>query len=120
MIQHKSLQEPLFYLTVEISPVNRSNFYLRLSQVIGDWHGFAAPLNDIFSKTMGRPTDPVVYLKIFLIGYLENMVFDTDLAERIDDSRAIRTFLGFTLTEKTPDHSSISRVRNQIADCERQ
>jgi hypothetical protein len=56
----------------------------------------------------------VVYLKIFCIGYFENIVYDTDLAERVADSLAIRAFLGYDLTELPPDHSSISRVRARV------
>ena len=52
-----------------------------------------------------------MYFKIFLIGYLEGIVDDTDLAERISDSIAIREFLGYGLSERPPDHSSIGRVR---------
>ena len=59
--------------------------------------------------------DPVVYFKIFLVGYFEGLTFDTELADRIADSLAIREFLGYGVCEQTPDHSSISRVRAQFA-----
>jgi hypothetical protein len=56
-------------------------------------------------------TDPVVYLKMFLVGFLENVIYDTDLAERCADSLAIREFLGYGLSQEPPDHSSISHNR---------
>lgn len=84
---------------------------------MGDWKALAEPFRGAFSEQEGRPTDPVVYLKIFVVGFLENIVYDTDLAERCADSIAIREFLGYGLTEKPPDHSSISRNRGLIGEC---
>ncbi len=115
MIRKRELKQPLFYSAQEITPPAAGNFYLRLNEAVGDWEALAQPLAAAFSAGVGRPTDPVVYLKIFLIGYLENLTYDTDLAERIADSLAIRQFLGYALTEAPPDHSSISRNRALIA-----
>lgn len=119
MIRKQELKQPLFYEAQEISPPAAGNFYLRLNAAVKDWGALAQPFAAAFSAEVGRPTDPVVYLKIFLIGYLENIVYDTDLAERIADSLAIRQFLGYALTEAPPDHSSISRNRALIGQhCE--
>ena len=116
MIRRQSLQEQLYYAHEEIAKPSSSNFYRRLNEAVGDWEGLAKPFGRTFSCGIGRPTDPVVYLKIFVVGYLENIVYDTDLAERIGDSIAIREFLGYSLCESTPDHSSISRNRARIAE----
>ena len=82
-----------------------------------DWERLAAPLRAAFCAGWGRPTDPVVYLKIFLVGYFENITYDTDLAERIEDSLAVRHFLGYTLLESTSDHSTSSETRARLAGC---
>ena len=115
MIRQQSSEEPLFYASQEIAKPASGNFYMRLSEAVGDWQKLAKPFAKAFTQKMGRPTDPAVCLKIFLIGYLENITYDTDLAERISDSIAIRGFLGYTLSDDTPDHSSISRNRGLIA-----
>jgi len=114
MIRKQELKQPLFYEAQQISPPAAGNFYVRLNEVVKDWQALAAPFAAAFDARLGRPTDPVVYLKIFLVGYLENIVYDTELAERIGDSLAIRQFLGYALTEVPPDHSSISRNRAVI------
>jgi transposase len=119
VIRKQELKQPLFYDAQEIAPPAAGNFYLRLDEAVGDWESLAQPFAAAFDAHLGRPTDPVVYLKIFLIGYLENITYDTDLAERIADSLAIRRFLGYGLTEAPPDHSSISRNRALIGQrCE--
>jgi transposase len=106
----------LFYGSEELYTPPRSNVYIRLNETVGNWGEFCEPLFSCFSADKnGRPADPVVYFKIFLIGHRENIVFDTDLAERIADSLSIREFLGFGPTERTPDHSSIGRVRALFA-----
>ena len=114
VIRKQELKQPLFYGAHEISPPAAGNFWLRLEAAVKDWEALAEPFAAAFSAEVGRPTDPVVYLKIFLVGYLENITYDTDLAERISDSLAIRHFLGYALTEAPPDHSSISRNRALI------
>jgi len=114
MIRKQELKQPLFYDAQQITPPAAGNFYLRLEEAVGNWEALAQPFAAAFDARMGRPTDPVVYLKIFLIGYLENITYDTDLAERIADSLAIRKFLGYALTEAPPEHSSISRNRALI------
>jgi transposase len=114
VIRKQELKQPLFYEAQQINPPAAGNFYVRLNEAVKDWQTLAQPLAAAFDARVGRPTDPVVYLKIFLVGYLENIVYDTDLAERIADSLAIRQFLGYALTEASPDHSSISRNRALI------
>lgn len=116
MIRQQSADEQLFYTHQEMARPASGNFYMRLNRAVGDWQKLAEPFAEAFSAGVGRPTDPVVYLKVFLVGYAENITYDTDLAERISDSIAIRGFLGYSLSERTPDHSSISRNRGLIAE----
>jgi hypothetical protein len=115
MIRKREYAPPLYYAAADIAAAAPGNFYARLDTVLGKhWEKLAAPLRGAFVKGWGRPTDPVVYLKCFLIAYFENLTYDTDLAERIADSIALRSFLGYTLTERTPDHASLSRVRREV------
>ena len=112
MIRGKEPDLRLFYASEELYRSPRTGFYARLNAAVGSWSEFCAPLRGAFhGEKNGRPVDPAVYFKIFLVGYLENLVFDTDLAERVADSLAIREFVGYGPTEATPDHSSLSRVR---------
>jgi transposase len=115
LVRQQATEEPLYYASQDIAKPASGNFYMRLNEAVGDWQKLAKPFEVAFAKKMGRPTDPAVYLKIYLVGYLENITYDTDLAERIGDSIAIRRFLGYTLSESPPDHSSISRNRALIS-----
>jgi transposase len=115
MIRKQDSPTPLFCLTGEIAMPSRRNFYVRLRAAV-DWRRLASPLAPAFSECEGRPTDPAVYLKLFVVAYLENITHDTELAARAADSIAIREFLGYDLTEMPPDHSSISRNRARIGE----
>jgi transposase len=64
----------------------------------------------------GRPgIDPVVYVKMLMVGFFENLPSERAIASRCDDSRSIRGFLGYSLTERTPDHSSLSVIRQRLS-----
>lgn len=115
MIRRQVLAEPAIYYTEEIGRSPMSEYYDQIDLLIGDWESLARPLLGAFSRRMGRPTDHVLYLKIFLVGFLQNVVYDTRLSAICSDSMAIRRFLGLSLTESVPDHSSISRVRDECS-----
>lgn len=116
MIRQRVHEEPLFYTSEEIARSSACNSrYAQLMAAGIDWQDLAKPFHKAFNSRMGRPTDPAVYLKIFLVSYLENITYDTILANRICDSISIRKFLGYSLSETTPDHSTISHCRAVIA-----
>ena len=49
-----------------------------------------------------------------LIGYFEGSDSERGMAWRVADSLGLRRFLGYSLTDSTPDHSTISRNRRLI------
>lgn len=116
MIRKQLPKEPAYYTPEEIAKPSAKSIYTQMNNSGIDWDDLAKPLRRAFNTLIGRPTDPAVHLKIYLVGYIENITYDTDLAERIADSIAIRNFLGYSLLQKTPDHSTISRIRYLIAE----
>jgi transposase len=67
------------------------------------------------SETMGRPSiAPGVYFRMLLIGYFEGIDSERGIAWRCADSLSLKSFLGYELTEATPDHSTVSRTRRLI------
>ena len=64
----------------------------------------------------GRPgIDPVVYLKMLMVGFFEDLPSERAIASRGADSFPIRGFLGYELTQPTPDHSSLSVIRYRLS-----
>ena len=68
-----------------------------------------------YSENRGRPSiPPGVYIRMLLIGYFEGIDSERGIAWRCADSLTLREFLGYPLTQATPDHSSLSVIRNRI------
>jgi IS5 family transposase len=64
---------------------------------------------------MGRPSlDPVVFFKIVIVGYLENICSDRALERMISNRLDLRFFINYDLDEKVPDHSTICKTRQRI------
>ncbi|NQT51200.1 transposase, partial [bacterium] len=68
-----------------------------------------------YAARLGRPSiPPGVYFRMLLIGYFEGIDSERGIAWRVADSMALRSFLGYALTETTPDHSTVSRTRRLL------
>jgi transposase len=64
----------------------------------------------------GRPgIDPVVYFKMLMIGFFENLASERAIAARCADSLAIRAFLHYGIDERTPDHSTLTVIRQRLS-----
>ncbi len=62
----------------------------------------------------GRPAvDPVVLFKLLFIGYLYGIRSERQLVKEVQVNVAYRWFLGFSLTDKIPDASTISQNRRR-------
>lgn len=67
---------------------------------------------DLYCHDNGRPAvDPIVLFKMLFIGYLFGIRSERQLVKEIEVNVAYRWFLGFSLTDKIPDHSTISQNR---------
>ena len=65
----------------------------------------------------GRPPiDPEVYFKMLVVDFFEKVGGERGIAARCADSIAARSFLGYDLTEATPDHSSPGRIRMRLPE----
>jgi transposase len=56
--------------------------------------------------------DPVVFVKMCLLGYFNNITSDRGLCRYCTDSISARWFLGYDIDEALPVHSTLSRTRN--------
>lgn len=65
----------------------------------------------LYGKDGQKSIDPVVFFKICLLGYLNNITSDRGLIRYCSDSLAGRWFLGYDIDEPLPVHSTLSRTR---------
>ena len=69
---------------------------------------------DLYCHTNGRPgVDPIVLFKMLFIGYLFGIRSERQLVKDIEVNLAYRWFLGYSITEKIPDASTISKNRTR-------
>ncbi len=115
----QSQQETLWIPTAELPRSPGHPFYERLNHILekSGFDGFVeSRCRKFYAETMGRPSlAPVVYFRLLLIGYFEGIDSERGIAWRVADSMALRRFLGYALTDRTPDHSTLSRNRRLIA-----
>lgn len=71
-------------------------------------------VKELYCHDNGRPAvDPVVLFKMLFIGYLFGIRSERQLIRDIEVNVAYRWFLGFDLTQKVPDASTISQNRRR-------
>ena len=112
--------QPEFWIAADqvVSPT-QSGFYSKLEETL-DSFGFAAKVRAVCapaydSSGVGRPgIDPVVYLKMIMVGFFEDLPSERAIAARCSDSMSIRAFLKYELNEKTPEHSSFTVIRQRL------
>ena len=119
MSKRQRHQQQQFWVSTErLATPPGHPFYERLNKLL-DEHGFdrfaERRCERFYAKRMGRPSiAPGVYFRMLLIGYFEGIDSERGIAWRCADSLALRVFLGYSLDQRTPDHSSLSVIRGRL------
>jgi len=120
MFKPQALPQPeLFVPSCKLVQPATASFYARLEQTLQSF-SFAPEVRRLCAASYcgngrGRPgVDPVVYFKMLMVGFFENLPSERGIAERCQDSISIRAFLGYDLTGNTPDHSTLSVIRSRL------
>jgi len=111
-------QTPMWVATEKIAPGPGSPFYQQLNAILAE-AGFDRFVEAIcarfYAQRSGRPGIPSgVYFRMLMIGYLEGLDSERGIAWRCADSLTLREFLGYELTQRTPDHSTLSVIRHRL------
>ncbi len=85
----------------------------RVSEVVD--FSFVRRLTTRYYSHTGKPgIDPVVLVKMALLGYLYGITSERRLAEELRLNLAFMWFVGYDLDESTPDHSVLSKARRRF------
>ena len=102
---------PLPNLSLE-ELVPKDNFYRHLDRKLD--LSFVRDLVEDCYACSGRPSvDPVVFFRLQLVMFFEDIRSERRLMEVTADRLSIRWFLGYDLNEPLPDHSSLTRIRER-------
>lgn len=79
-----------------------------------DFSFIADKVSAYYSQDNGRPAiDPVALFKMIFLGYLYGIRSERQLEQEVKTNVAYRWFLGLKLTDRVPDHSTISWNRRK-------
>ena len=110
-------QEALFVTAAELPKAPGHVFYRKLNRLLAEG-GFDVWIEKRCAEYYaadGRPgIPPGVYFRMLLVGYFEGIASQRGIAWRCSDSLSLREFLGIPLAEDSPDHSSLSVIRNRL------
>src|SRR3954468_17038925 len=105
-------QEQLFYsfCLEEAVPDDHS---VRAIAAVLDLSWVHKELDPYYSNT-GRPSiDPVLMIRMLIIGYIFAIRSERALCREVQVNLAYRWFCGLSIEDKVPDHSAFSRARNE-------
>lgn len=113
-------QQDLWIAVLQLPTAPGHPFYQKLNALL-DEAGFDPFVEDLcrpsYADGVGRPgIPPGVYFRMLFIGYFEGLDSQRGIAWRCADSRSLQTFLGYLPTQTTPDHSSLTKVRQRLPE----
>jgi transposase len=106
----KKYQEKLFINFQLSNHVPDHNFYRRLKEVL-DLRFLYSETADYYGCCGQKSVDVVVFFKLCLVGYLENIISDRQIIQHSSMRMDILYFLDYDIEESLPWHSTISRTR---------
>ncbi|ANE51949.1 IS1182 family transposase [Flavisolibacter tropicus] len=95
--------------------VPRDNFYRRLKAIM-DVEWLYEATQKYYGREGHKSLDPVVFFKLILIGYLENLLSDRRIIQTVSLRLDLLYFIGYSLDEPLPWHSTISRTRQLLGE----
>lgn len=106
----KDYQEKLFIQFQLSDYVPQDNFYRQLKSII-DFSFLYASTAKYYGSEGQKSIDPIVFMKLMLVGYLENLNSDRRIISTSRMRMDILYFIGYDLDEELPWHSTLSRTR---------
>lgn len=93
----------------------RSGVLDRIAGLV-DWTALETLLGDVHAAAVGRPGyGPLVLLRCVLLQQWYGLS-DPGLEEALSDRLSFRRFVGLSLSDSVPDHSTLSRFRKMLAE----
>src|SRR5216684_2025366 len=113
--RRRQRQEQIWISHDEVAKGPGHPFYKKVNELLEEakFDDFAEKeCAKFYAENNGRPSiTPGTYFRMLLLGYFEGIDSERGMAWRAADSLSYRKFLGYDLSEQTPDHSTVSRTR---------
>lgn len=109
----KKIRASKFFYDFRIDDYIPQDHLLRLINTYVDFEFIRKRIKHLYSHTGQPAIDPVVLIKMLLIGYLFNIKSERQLVKEIQVNLAYRWFINYDIDENIPDHSTISQTRRR-------
>jgi transposase len=74
-------------------------------------------VRDKYCADNGRPSlDPEVVIRLFILQVIEGISSVRELMRQVHANLTYRWFIGYSITEKVPDHSALSHTLDRLGD----
>jgi transposase len=111
----KTIEPKMMYQVSLDTLVPKDNFYRRINAHL-DLTFLYKETASYYGSEGQESIDPVVFFKICLVGYLNNIVSDRKLIEFCSNRLDMRLYLQYDIDEALPWHSTISRTRQLFGE----
>jgi IS5 family transposase len=116
--RRKQEQQLLLVASTSLPQSPGHPFYQKLNRLLDEakFDGYVENLClPYYAAKLGRPgIAPGVYFRMLFVGYFEGLDSQRAIAWRCHDSRSLQSFLGYSITSPTPDHSSLTNTRQRL------
>ena len=99
-----------------LSPKLGRNIRLERIERVFDWEAVDRLVSGIYGSRTGRPSWPPLMLVKALLLQQWHGLSDPGLEEALGDRLSFRRFVGLSLDEGSPDHSTLSRFRKSLRE----
>src|SRR5262245_32256696 len=96
--------------------VRGANNFLAEADALIDWREIEQQLEGIYNASTGRPSYPLLTLFKAMLLQQWYGLSDPRTEEAMNDSISFRRFVGLSLSDSVPDHSTLSRFRAQLGN----
>ncbi len=118
--RRSSHQGELFLTSADLPQSPGHAFYDRLNELLAgaDFDRFVEDLcQPHYAHESGRPSlPPGTYFRMLFVGYFEGIDSQRGIAWRCADSFSLRAFLAVPFNEASPDHSSLTKIRQRLPE----
>ncbi len=118
--RRSSHQGELFLTSADLPQSPGHAFYDRLNALLAEANfdqfveGLCRPH---YADEVGRPSlPPGTYFRMLFVGYFEGIDSQRGIAWRCADSFSLRAFLAIPFNEASPDHSSLTKIRQRLPE----
>lgn len=110
-MQGKKYHQPKLFNSFQLSErIPKACLYRQLKEVL-NFHFLYKLTKPYYGLCGQKSIDPIVFFKLCLVGYLENIISDRKLIDHCSMRMDIIYFLDYDIDEELPWHSTLSRTR---------